>query len=223
MAVRPDRSKHSTRKLLSWSLVFLLALLLVLVRFVNVIDFDVRPDDRFVIARVIDGDSVELRGGDRLRLLAIDTPEKGERLFDEAKQFLFELAIGEVARIVYPANRRDKYGRLLGYLYVDSIFVNKSILEAGLGYLYLFKNNQLESAETKALLMAQRKAMKRKIGLWALERHPEEFYVNVVGSFRLHRPGCRSVQNLKAARRVVYDTREDALRLGLSPCRNCRP
>jgi len=223
MVKSPNRSKRSTRKLLTWSLVLFLAIVIVVVRFVDEIGFDKRPDDRFVITRVIDGDSIELRGGDQLRLLAIDTPEKGERLYDEAKQHLFDLAIGKAARIVYPARRRDKYGRLLGYLYIDSVFVNKSLLEAGLAYLYLFKDDQLESEEVQILLEAQRRAMKMRKGLWSLARHPEEFYVNVVGSFRLHRPGCRSVQNLKPARRIVYKTREEGLALGLSPCRNCKP
>lgn len=223
MVEYPKRSGRLSRRLLSWSLVILLALAIVLIRFVSEIGFDVSPDDRFVIARVIDGDSVELRGGDRLRLLAIDTPEKGEPLFDEARQFLIDMSVGEVARIVYPARRRDKYGRLLGYLYVDSIFVNKAILKAGLGYIYLFKDNNLKSLEIKELLEAQRQAMDSKVGLWSIKRFPEQFYVNAVGSLRLHRPGCRSVQNLKPTRRVIYGTRDDGLSLGLSPCRNCRP
>ena len=74
------------------------------------------------MARVIDGDTIELSGGDKLRLLSVDTPEKTEQYYSEAKAFLERVALHEKARIEYASTRRDKYGRLLGYLYIDTLF-----------------------------------------------------------------------------------------------------
>jgi hypothetical protein len=112
---------------------------------------------------------------------------------------------------------------LLGYLYIDSLFVNKAILENGLGYLYLFRHNDLERPETSQLLSAQRKAMEQKRGIWSLPREPEDYYIAKDNSFRLHRPGCSSVANLKPGSYRRFQTREEGLREGLSPCRNCKP
>ncbi|HUV30940.1 MAG TPA: thermonuclease family protein [Acidobacteriota bacterium] len=211
------------KRLLTISVVLVLALLIVAFRLVEEIGRERRPSDRFVVARVLDGDTVELRGGDRLRLLAIDTPEKGDPLFDEATRLLDSLAVGETAVIRFAEQRRDRYGRLLGYLYVDTLFVNRVILERGLGYLYLFGDSRLDSPAIRQLLEAQRRAMEERSGLWGIDYAPEDRYIARQGSFRLHRPGCRSVQELAPGTYRVFATREEGLAIGLSPCRNCKP
>ena len=53
---------------------------------------------------------------------------------------LKQYTLNKLIELKYTDKRRDKYGRLLAYVYVDSIFINKMILENGLGYLYLFKD-----------------------------------------------------------------------------------
>lgn len=216
-------AKYKYKKILWWVFLFLLVVFLVVIRLVQNIGYDKKPSERFIIKRVIDGDTIELQGGDRLRLLAIDTPEKNEPFYQKAKDFVSRVALGKTARIVYSNRRRDHYGRLLGYLYVDTLFVNKIILENGLGYLYLFKDNNLNSPEVKELLTAQRNAIHNHRGLWSLPREPEAYYININGSFRFHRPGCRVVSRIKPGHYRIFKTREEALLEGLSPCRICKP
>jgi len=203
--------------------VVVLAVLILVFRFVERVDEDRRPGDRFEIVEVADGDSMELRGGDRLRLLAVDTPEKGQPLYDEATRFLRELTLNKIGRLEYAGARRDKYGRLLAFLFVDSLFVNEQILRNGLGYLYLFKDTDLDRPEIQLMLEAQREAMETSRGLWAIDRAPEPYYVALKGAFRLHRPGCRSVKNKKPDQYQIFTDREEGMWLGLSPCRNCKP
>lgn len=223
MAARSDIPGRKMKTSTKWAITLLLVALIVAFRLVEQIGFDRKPSDRFTVTKIKDGDSVELLGGDRLRLLSIDTPEEGQLFFDEACQFLTELTLGKTAQIEFAGARRDKYGRLLGYMYIDSIFVNKAILENGLGYLYLFKDTELDRPETKDLLMAQRAAMQKGIGLWSVERAQEDYYLAAQGSFRFHRPGCRSVKGLQPGRYRTFNTREEALYEGLSPCRRCKP
>ncbi len=223
MAVRPDIPRRKMKTSTKWVITLLLVALIVAFRLVEEIGFDRKPSDRFIVKKINDGDSVELLGGDRLRLLSVDTPEKGELFFEEACRFLSDMTLGKTARIEFAGRRRDKYGRLLGYLYIDSVFVNRAILENGLGYLYLFKDTELDRPETENLLMAQRAAMQREVGLWSVERAPEDYYIGAQGSFRFHRPGCRSVKNLQPGRYRTFNTRDEALYEGLSPCRRCKP
>jgi micrococcal nuclease len=223
MAARSDMPKRKMKTSTKWAIILLLVVLIVAFRLVEQIGFDRKPSDRFIVKKIRDGDSVELLGGDRLRLLSVDAPEKGELFYDEACQFLAELTLGKTARIEFGGRRRDKYGRLLGYMYIDSIFVNKEIIENGLGYLYLFKDIELDHPETEELLMAQRTAMQKGVGLWSVGREREDYYIAVPGSFRFHRPGCRSVRDLEPGRYRTFKTREEALYEGLSPCRRCKP
>lgn len=216
------RTKRGARHLLGPSLVVAI-LLIVGFRFVERVGHDQHPDDRFSVTRVLDGDTAELTGGDRLRLLGVDTPEQGEPLHDEAKALLARLALRQSCRIAYGDTRRDKYGRILGYLYVDTTFVNRAIIAAGYAYVYLFADNDLKRPEIKQLLEAQRSAMADHRGLWGIPREPEKYYLNPVGSFRLHRPNCPGLRSQKEGRYHKYLSREEGLSAGLSPCRTCKP
>lgn len=206
-----------------WLILAILVIAVLTIRLVEDIGLDRKPTDRFTVTVVIDGDTMELWGGDRLRLLSIDTPEKDEPFYDEATDYVKALALGKVARIEFADTRRDRYGRLLGYLYIDTVFVNEAILEMGLGNLYLFQDNDVDRPETHRMLQAQRRALEKQRGIWSISRHPEEYYIAKDNSFRFHRPGCASAANLKPGRYRRLETREEGLREGLSPCRNCKP
>jgi len=223
MALWRRRPKRR-RRLWSFIIIVVLAAVVVSYRLVERIGPEKKPGDRFTVKRVIDGDTMELLGGDRLRLLSIDTPEKGEKLHDEAMYLLAAVAQGKAGRIEFARNRRDRYGRLLGYLYVDdTVLVNKTILDSGMAYLYLFEDTDLQRPEVKRMLQAQREAMARHAGLWSIQRSPEPYYVATERSFRLHRPSCKSAANLKPGHFRKFATREEGLAEGLSPCRNCKP
>ena len=211
------------KKRLSLFTLILIIAVLIIFRFVEDIDKDSPLKDRFRVTKVIDGDTVELMGGDKVRLLSIDTPEKGELYYQEATDLLKQYTLGKLVDLSYADKRRDKYGRLLAYLYVDSVFVNKMILENGLGYLYLFKDTESKMQTTKELLEAQRNAIDAQIGIWSIIYSPEDYYINKEGSFRLHRPGCNSVKKLIPGKYRKFDNRLDGFKTGLSPCRNCKP
>ena len=223
MATSPAKPRRRLKTAVKWAVILAVVVLIVVFRLVEEIGLDRHPSDRFIVKAIVDGDTMELLGGDRLRLLSIDTPEKGDPLYDQARRFLATLALGRMARIEYAGRRRDKYGRLLGYVYIDSIFVNKAVIENGLGYLYLFKDTELDRPETRLLLLAQRAALNGKVGLWSVEKSREEYYVASPNSFRFHRPHCRSLGEFKPGHHRRFETREQALYEGLSPCRRCKP
>jgi micrococcal nuclease len=70
------------------------------------------------VERIIDGDTLVVRGGDRVRLVGIDTPERGECGFNAATFQLSLLARGKIAleRPTPMYDDRDYYGRLLRYI-----------------------------------------------------------------------------------------------------------
>ncbi len=176
------------------------------------------------VARVIDGDTVELSNGEKVRLLGIDTPERNEPLYAEARGLLTRLALHHPARVDQTGRLRDRYGRLLGYLYVDdTLLTNRVMLDSGLAYLYLFEDTDEGQPQTQLLLAAQREAMAAGVGLWTIERTPEDYYVAARDSYRFHRPGCSSVARMKESRARYFKTRNEALYEGLSPCRRCKP
>jgi len=69
------------------------------------------------VAEVIDGDTIELDSGQTIRLLGINAPDRGEKGYEEAKEYLTDLIDGEPIFLEYDSYQDDKYGRLLAYVF----------------------------------------------------------------------------------------------------------
>jgi endonuclease YncB( thermonuclease family) len=98
----------------------------------SVVEF---PRDPAVVTRWIDGDTLDTTLG-RVRVLGMDTPERGRCGFDEATQLAMQLApVGSAAELVAAGptkDDKDKYGRLLRYVYVGSTDVGYELIASGL-------------------------------------------------------------------------------------------
>jgi micrococcal nuclease len=91
------------------------------------------------VARVVDGDTIVLRGGEHVRYIGMDTPESvkpGTPVQCYAKAAGREnerLVAGQRVRLRFDAERRDRYGRMLAYVYRarDGLFVNAELVRRG--------------------------------------------------------------------------------------------
>jgi len=125
----------------------------------------------FLVTRVIDGDTIEIEGGERVRLICMDTPERGEEGYIDAANYLQGLILNKEVRLEKDISETDKYGRLVKYIYVGDLFVNEKMVEEGYAEAYPYNPDvtlcpQIEEAEEKA------KASKK--GIWAEEQEQEE-------------------------------------------------
>jgi len=116
-----------------------------------------------VVMRVIDGDTIELKDGRRVRYLGIDTPEEGECFYEESTKMNEELVLGKKVELKFDIDSMDDYGRMLAYVYVDGQMVNKLLLEKGAGRYYFDEQTQKFSQE---LVEAAEQAHEQKQGLW---------------------------------------------------------
>jgi micrococcal nuclease len=127
------------------------------------------------IHRVIDGDTVELAGGQLLRYIGIDTPEvrrrQGERWVTDPEPFgqaateaNRRLVEGRVVRLEYDVQTHDRYGRLLAYVYVGEVMANAELLRLGMAQLLTIPPNVKYAERLRALATEARQA---KRGLWA--------------------------------------------------------
>ena len=84
------------------------------------------------VTSVTDGDTIRL-DDERVRLLGIDTPERGECGFDESGDRLRDLVDRRTVSIVAaPGQTRDRYGRLLGYVEVGDVDAGRVLIAEGL-------------------------------------------------------------------------------------------
>ena len=92
------------------------------------------PPSQARVTKVIDGDTIEIAGGFKVRYIGIDTPEvypQREWYGLEAWRKNEELVGGKVVRLEKDVSERDRYGRLLRYVYVDGLFVNAELVRLG--------------------------------------------------------------------------------------------
>ena len=88
-----------------------------------------------IVGRVIDGDTFVI-GNKSIRLLGINTPERGEYLYAEAKKYLEDLVLNKSVKLEFGKERYDKYYRTLAYIYYNNENVNLKLVRNGFANFY---------------------------------------------------------------------------------------
>jgi len=131
-----------------------------------------------IVERIIDGDTLVLVGGERVRLIGVDAPEVGEPFADAATAFLAALVHAQPVFLELDVGERDVYGRLLAYVYVEDrggawvtergrrfTQANHALATAGLATTMTIPPNV---AYAEVFLEATRAAREARLGLWRL-------------------------------------------------------
>ena len=125
--------------------------------------------DTFLVTRAVDGDTIELEDGNRVRYIGVDTPEsvdprKPVQCFGkEASERNKELVKGKRARLERDVSETDRYGRLLRYVYVGNQLINLILVQEGFAHSYTYPP---DVAHQKEFAAAERTAREAKKGLW---------------------------------------------------------
>jgi micrococcal nuclease len=136
------------------------------------------PDFRFEadvprhVERVIDGDTIVVEGHVRVRLIGVDTPETKhphkpvEPLGPEATEFTRSLVEDRDVKLEFDRERRDRYGRVLAYVYVDGKLLNEEIIRAG--FSRAETQYKFERAMALRFQRAENEAREAGRGFWGL-------------------------------------------------------
>ncbi|GKT29408.1 thermonuclease family protein, partial [Aduncisulcus paluster] len=155
---------------------------------------------------VIDGDTFILSNNKHIRIAGIDTPEIGrdgkadQYYAQQAKSMLNKLILGKRVRIEYAGKGTDHYKRIIGWVYVDDVFVNR----------HMIRN-------------AQRKAYDEKEGFWPVISKLKKFNEPWVGnknSRRCFLPGDKYAKKISRKNKVNFSSLGEAFYDGYSPARH---
>ena len=131
--------------------------------------------EEYTVKYISDGDTITVTNNKtnkkvKVRLFGIDAPEKTQEYGLESKEYLMSLIKDKV--IIVKGKTYDKYGRLLGTIYIDGMNVNEMMVQTGNAWWY----ESFDSKNSKVRDL-QIKAKEGKLGLWknpnAIE--PEEY------------------------------------------------
>lgn len=124
----------------------------------------------FKVVRVIDGDTVELEGGEKVRYIGMNTPaivdpqKPAECFGQEAAEKNKNLVEGKMVRLEKDNTDRDKYGRLLRYVYVGDTFVNLELIGGGFAKMRVYPK---DVKFLKQFIRTQEEAKSAARGLWS--------------------------------------------------------
>lgn len=115
------------------------------------------------VTDVIDGDTMDLDNGQRVRLIGINTPEREEPFYEEASHFLKNRLDGKRVEIEYDQETTDQYGRTLAYIWLGDALINQEILSQGFANAYSVPPNVRYE---RIFLLTEQAAQSAGVGMW---------------------------------------------------------
>jgi len=134
---------------------------------------DTEPEQRCgpataTVEQVIDGDTIVLSSGEKVRYLLIDAPEitngHNDCYGQEAYQYNRDLVLGQEIALTYDTQCTDKYGRLLAYVEAPDGELNTLMIDRGFAcYLHIPPDGDARASEFESLELGAKQA---KRGMW---------------------------------------------------------
>ncbi len=123
-----------------------------------------------IVIKVLDGDTLELQDGRRVRLLGINTPERGQSYYNEAAERLSKLVLNRSVLMESDKSDVDKYGRLLRHVHIDGENAGLVLLREGYANTF-FISPDLKYMED--FEQAEKQAKEKGLGIWSRSRYTD--------------------------------------------------
>jgi endonuclease YncB( thermonuclease family) len=120
------------------------------------------------VIKVADGDTITVLDNantqHRIRLQGIDAPERKQAYGNASRQHLASLVAGKAVTVEW--DKRDRYGRIVGFVLVDGQDANLEQLKAGMAWFYRYYQKELSPDKRTLYAQAEDKARVERVGLW---------------------------------------------------------
>ena len=116
------------------------------------------------VAKVVDGDTIELTDGRRVRYIGINTPERDQPYYEEAAETNRQLVEGRGVQLEFDVETFDQYGRTLAYVWSNGVMANWEIVNRGFANAFTVPPNVRYEGQFRE---AERDAREAERGLWA--------------------------------------------------------
>lgn len=128
-----------------------------------------RAEVQAEVVDIVDGDTIQVRLAtgefESVRLIGIDTPERGEEYANEAAAFLSGLIGDSPVWLERDVSERDRFNRLLAYVWVGDVFVNEEMVRSGLA---VARRYPPDISRAERLEAAQAEARSHALGAWSV-------------------------------------------------------
>ena len=186
-------------------------------------------EESAVCTKVVDGDTIYLDNGEKVRFVGVNTPERGVEGYITSKNFVQKLCLNkEVGLDIDDSKHNDKYGRTLAVVIVDGKNLNEMLLKEGLAEIMYMPPSEFYPCDwangNTPTSSHQTSSSSSDTGSSASHSSSDSgSYIGNANSGKFHVAGCGSVGKMSEKNKVFFSSRSEAINQGYVPCKRCNP
>ena len=185
---------------------------------------------------VVDGDTIYLSNGKKVRLVGVNTPEKGVTGYQASKEFVKKLCLNKEVSINRDDKKyTDKYGRTLAVVIVGGKNLNEMLLKEGLAeimyippsefypYNWAGENTPSSTSSSHSSNIDTVQSTSISTSDNYVSSGGSVSYIGNRNSMKFHRSDCKEVNRMSEKNKVFLNSREEAINGGYVGCKVCNP
>lgn len=199
-------------------------------------DTDCQAEFTGYCSYVTDGDTIEVDGLGKIRLVGVNTPERGQTGYICSKRFVQKLCLNkEVSLDIDDSKYTDKYGRYLAVVIVDGKSLNEMLLKEGLAevmyippsefypYDWAPDSNGYSNYVSSYSSSNSGSSSSSSFTSGSTGGSSSGSFIASANSHKFHYPSCRWGKKISDKNKITFKSRNDAISQGYEPCKVCQP
>ncbi|WP_458455425.1 thermonuclease family protein [Methanobrevibacter sp.] len=190
-------------------------------------DSECHVEETAICTSVVDGDTIYLDNGKKVRFVGVNTPERGVDGYITSKNFVQKLCLNKkVGLDIDDSKQFDRYGRTLAVVIVDGKNVNEMLLKEGLAEIMYMPPSEFypynwanENTPTSSYQSSDTSSSDTS----SQSSSDSGSYVGNSNTGKFHLASCSSVGKMSDKNKVFFSSRDDAINQGYVPCKRCNP
>lgn len=192
-------------------------------------DTNCKAEAKGICTQVTDGDTITVEGVGKVRLVGVNTPEKGVAGCEASTYFVKKLCLNkEVSLDIDNSKHQDKYGRTLAVVIVDGKNLNEMLLKENLAEIMYIPPSEFypynwagDNTHVSSGTSTSTDTSSSSSG--DTSSSGSGTYIGNSNSHKFHYPTCKSVGKMSEKNKVTFSSRDEAIKQGYEPCKNCNP
>lgn len=190
-------------------------------------DTECHVEKTAVCTEVVDGDTIYLDNGEKVRFVGVNTPERGVEGYIASKNFVQKFCLNKkIGLDVDDAKNKDRYGRTLAVVIVDGKNLNEMILKEGLAEVMYLPPSEFYpynwAGESTHIPNSQHTYSNTQSDEGSGSSDSGS-YIGNSNSGKFHESTCKWGQKTAEHNRVYFNSRNAAISQGYQPCKVCNP
>ena len=188
-------------------------------------DTDCQVEETAICTYVVDGDTIYLDNGKKVRFVGVTTPERGVEGYITSKNFVQKLCLNKkVGLDIDDSKHSDKYGRTLAVVTLDGKNLNEMLLKEGLAEIMYIPPSEFYPYNWAGDMTHVPTSQNTYVNTHSDSGSSDSGnYIGNSNSGKFHKSTCKWGQKTSEHNRVYFKSRDLAISQGYVPCKVCNP